>query len=93
MTFLGIDGALGSMFGDLKETLNVSDFKDSYPVGFPNGAKEHGLGDLLEQLEEVVSDSHRVLALLLHLVEELMKTRFHLIHQLVNSLCLELGCP
>jgi hypothetical protein len=81
------------MFGELKKTLNVSDFKDSYPVGFPNGAKEHGLGDLLEQLEEVVSDSHRVLALLLHLVEELMKTTFHWIHQLVNSLCLELGCP
>jgi hypothetical protein len=80
------------MFGDLKETLNVSDFKDSYPVGFPNGAKEHGLGDLLEQLEEVVGDGHRVLAFLMYLLEEMVESGVHLIHQLVDPLRFKIRC-
>ena len=53
--------------GHLKEALNISDFEGSDPVGFPDGREEHGFGDVLEQLEEVIGDIQGVVAFLLRL--------------------------
>ena len=50
--------------GRLKEALNVSDFKRSDPIGFPDGAQEHGFGNVLEELEELIGDVLEVLAIL-----------------------------
>jgi len=76
---------------DLKETLNVSGLEDLYPVRFPDGRKEHGLGDLPEQLEEVVSHGQGILGLLLSFLEEVMEGRIHLIDQFIDSFGFELG--
>ena len=75
---------------DLKEALNVSGFEDLHSVRFPDGRKEHGLGDLSEQLEEVVSHCQRILGLLLSFLEEVMEGGVHLIHQLIDSFGFEL---
>jgi hypothetical protein len=75
----------------LKEALNISDFEYSDPVGLPDGRKEHGFGDVLEQLEEVIGGLQGVLALLPCLLQEVMESRVHLIHQLVDPLRLKLG--
>jgi hypothetical protein len=50
--------------GHLKETLNISDFEGTDPVGFPDGRKEHGFGDVFEELEERIGDLQRVMAFL-----------------------------
>jgi hypothetical protein len=50
--------------GELKEALNISDFEGSDTVGLPGGRKEHGFGDVFEQLEKLISDLQRVLAFL-----------------------------
>ena len=77
---------------NLKEALNISSLKDLHSVRFPDGRKKHGLRDLLEQLEEVVSHGHGILSLLLRFLEELMQGGVHLIHQFINSFGFELGC-
>jgi hypothetical protein len=48
----------------LKEALNISDFKSSDPIGFPDSAQEHGFGDVLEQLEELIGDVQGVMVFL-----------------------------
>jgi hypothetical protein len=50
--------------GYLKEALDISDFEGSDPDGLPDGRKEHGFGDVLEQLEEVIGDIQGVVAFL-----------------------------
>ena len=45
----------------LKQTLNVSDFEGFDPVRFPDGREEHGLGDVLEELEELIGNLQRLL--------------------------------
>ncbi len=77
---------------DLKEALNISGLEDFHSVRFPDGRREHGLGDLFEQLEEVVSHGHRILSLLLCFLEEVMQGGIHLIHQFIDSLGFKLGC-
>ncbi len=72
--------------GHLEEALNIPDFEGSDPVGFPDGREEHGLGDMLEELEELMGDLQGILAFLPRLQEEMMQCRVHLIHQLVDSL-------
>jgi len=76
----------------LKEALNISSLEDFHSVGFPDGRKKHGLGDLFKQLEEVISHAYWILSLLLRFLEELMQSGIHLIHQLIDPLVFELGC-
>ena len=45
---MGKDRVWGLRLGDLKEALNISDFEYSDPVGLPDGAQEHGFGDVLK---------------------------------------------
>jgi hypothetical protein len=70
----------------LKETLNISDFESPDPVGLPDGRKKRGFGDVLEELEELIGNLQRLLPFLPRLLEEVMQSRVHLIHQLVDSL-------
>jgi len=85
------DGVWGLRLGRLKEALNVSDFEGSDPVGFPDGREEHGFGDMLEQLEEVIGDVQGVVTFLPRLVQEVMESGVHLIHQLIDPLRFKLG--
>jgi len=77
--------------GHLKEALNISDFEGSDPVGLPGGRKEHGFGDVFEQLEKLIGNVQGVVAFLLCLVQEVMESGVHLIHQLVDPLRFKLG--
>ena len=70
----------------LKEALNISDFEGSDAVGFPDGRKEHGFSDVLEQLEEFIGDLQRVLSFLCGLLQEPMQSGIHLVHQLEDPL-------
>jgi len=81
---------LGSRLGHLKEALNISELEGSDPVGIPDGRKEHGFRDMLEQLEEVIGDVPGVLAFLPRLLQEMMQSGIHLIHQLVDLLSFKL---
>ena len=75
----------------LKEALNISDVEGSDPVGLPDGRKEHGFGDVLEELEELIGNLQRVLAFLCRLLEEMMESGVHLVDQLVDPLRFKLG--
>ena len=77
--------------GHLKEALNISDVEGSDPVGLPDGRKEHGFGDVLEELEELIGNLQRVLAFLCRLLEEMMESGVHLVDQLVDPLRFKLG--
>jgi hypothetical protein len=88
---LRIEGIGGLRLSDLKEALNISGLDDFHSIGFPDGREEHGLGDLLEQLEEVISHGAGILSLPLSFLKEEMKGGIHLIDQLIDSLGFELG--
>jgi hypothetical protein len=77
--------------GELKEALNISDFEGSDPVGLTGGRKEHGFGDVFEQLEKLIGNVQGVVAFQFCLVQEVMESGVHLIHQLVDPLRFKLG--
>ena len=70
----------------MKEALNISDFEGFGPIGLPDGRKKHGFGDVLEQFEEFIGEIQGVLTFLPRLLQEVMKSRVHLVHQLVDPL-------
>jgi hypothetical protein len=75
----------------LKETLNIADFEASDAVGFPDSREEHGLGDVFEELEEGIGDVGGILAFLSRFLEELMESRVHPVHELIDSLGFKRG--
>jgi hypothetical protein len=72
--------------GHLKQALNISDFEGCDLVGLPDGRKKHSFGDVLEELEELIGDLQRLLTFPPCLLQELMQSWVHLIHQLVDPL-------
>jgi hypothetical protein len=77
--------------GRLKKTLNIPDFEGSEAMGFPDGREEHGLGDVFEELEEGIGDVEKVLVFLSCFLEEVMESRIHPVHELIDSLGFKLG--
>ena len=77
--------------GGLKETLDIADFEGSDAVGFPDSREKHGLGDMLEEFEEGISNLLEVLTILSGLLKEMMKSRIHPVHEFIDSLCFKLG--
>ena len=72
--------------GNLKEALNISGLEDLHSVCFPDGRKKHGFGDVLKELEEFIGHTQGVLTFLPCLLQEVMQSGVHLIHQLIDPL-------
>ena len=70
----------------LQEALKVADLADLQTIGLSYGRKEHGLGALGQELEEVIGDLHGILPIGFSFLEKEGDTLIHGLDELIDTL-------
>jgi hypothetical protein len=84
-----MNGLIRAPLTGLEETLEVFDLIDLQTVCLPDGGEKHGFRVLGQEFEQFMSHLHGVLSVRFCLTQEGGDTLVHSVHELINSLSLE----